>query len=221
MDLMAYIALGVGAIALIIYLVIRQEKKRREALLQKAQMRGFTFTQKGKLDQIGKAEEFHLFHIGHGKRIRNLMERNDQGVQSWLYDYQYTVGGGQNAHTHNQTVFQFQTERLKLPPFILRPENVFHKIGQSFGYKDIDFEPFPEFSKKYLLRGDDETAIRKFFNQEVIRWFEVEKRGVVEGKGPFLICYRSSKRVRPDDLWTVYESMQVLCKMFIHRCEIM
>jgi hypothetical protein len=219
MDLMLLIPVGFACLVLVVYLIIRREKKRREALREKAQMLGFTYTQKAELNEIGKAGEFHLFNIGHSKRIRNLLERDDGGVQTWLYDYRYTTGGGKHSRTHVQTVFQFESAHLKLPAFILRPENVFHKIGQSFGYRDIDFEPFPEFSRRYLLRGEDEAAIRKLFNQELIARFEAEKALIVEGKGPLLICYRSSKRVRPDDLWTMYESMQVLCKMFIRRCE--
>lgn len=221
MDLMILISVSIAFIILIVALIIQREKKRRVAMREKAQMLGFTYTQKAGLNAAGKAREFHLFNIGHSKRIRNLMKRGDDGLQTWLYDYQYTTGGGQHSHIHVQTVFHFESAHLKLPAFILRPEKVYHKIGQSLGYKDIDFEPFPEFSRKYLLRGEDESAIRKLFNRELIGWFEAEKALIVEGKGLFLICYRSSKRVRPDDLWTMYESMLSLCRIFIRRCEYM
>lgn len=221
MDEMFFIPVGIVVVGLIVYLIIRHEKKRREALRERAQTLGFTYTKKAGLDEIGKAREFHLFNVGHSKRIRNLMARGADSTQTRIYDYRYTTGGGQHSHTHMQTVFQFESSRLKLPAFIIRPENIFHKIGKSFGYKDIDFEAYPEFSKKYLLRGEDEEAIRKLFNQELIIRFEAKKGLIVEGKGPLLICYRSSKRVRPDDLWIMYESMQALCKMFIQRCETM
>ena len=150
MDLTIYIAAGVGIVALIVYLVIRYERKRREAMKTTAQMLGFQYEQKAGMDAAGEAEAFHLFHVGHSKKIRNLMTRDDGTVRNRIYDYQYTTGGGQNSHTAIQTVFHFESQRLNLPAFILRPENVFHKIGKTFGYKDINFDAYPDFSNKIL-----------------------------------------------------------------------
>lgn len=218
MDQIIWVIGGIAVIGLIIFLILYYEKKRREDLQEKAQMLGLTFSQKAEMNEVGNAMEFHLFHAGHTKRIRNMMTKEGDGMQIRIYDYRYTTGGGQHSHIHSQTVFQFESSKLKLPAFILRPENIFHKIGKSFGYQDIDFEASPDFSKKYLLKGDDESAVRKLFSQEVISRFEFEKGLIVEGKGPLLICYRSSKRVKPDDLWSVFEKMQTLCGTFIHRC---
>jgi len=58
--------------------------------------------------------------------------------------------------------------KLKLPFFELKPENTFHKIGQVFGYQDIDFEAFPNFSKGYLLRG---LMNQKFVNYLLLELF--------------------------------------------------
>ena len=206
-------------VAGIIALVIRYDKKRREALKEKAMTLGFSYTPKTGVSEIKSAQEFHLFNIGHSRRIKNMMQRTSEGMQSAIYDYQYTTGGGQNSHTSVQTVFQFESERLRLPAFILRPENIFHKIGQSFGYQDIDFESFPEFSKRYLLRGKDESDIRKLFNQAIISFFEQEKGIVVEGKGQIIICYRSGKRVKPDDLFEMIEKMRRIYNLFLQRCD--
>jgi len=219
MDIVVYVASGIILLAFIISLVIRHERKRREALRLTAQTLGYGYTRKMELEGIGKAEMFHLFNIGHSKQIRNFMKREESGFRQLIYEYQYTTGGGQNSHTAIQTVFQFESERLKLPAFIIRPENIFHKIGQSFGYKDIDFDAYPEFSKKTLLRGEDETTIRKLFNQEIVEIFKIGKGLVVEGKDQMMICYRSAKRIKPDRLRVEAEQMQNLYHTFIRRCE--
>lgn len=221
MDIAVYITAGVAVVAFIIYLVIRRERKRREELQLAAQTLGYQYTQKIGMEAVGEAKSFHLFNTGHSKRIRNMMVREETDIRSLIYDYQYTVGGGRNSHTFIQTVFQFESGRLKLPVFVLRPENIFHKIGQSFGYKDIDFDAYPEFSKKTLLRGEDETAIRKLFSQDLIERLTPEKGLIVEAGGPVLIFYHSSKRVKPDNLRTGEEKMQMLCHAFIRRCEYM
>ncbi|NQT26347.1 hypothetical protein HQ585_13410 [candidate division KSB1 bacterium] len=219
MDYWMLIPLAVILIISIITLVVKHEKKRLELLKAQAMRLGFSYTAKAGLTEIQSAKEFHLFNIGHSRRVKSLMERSSDGVKTAIYDYQYTTGGGQNSHTAIQTVFQFQSERLRLPAFILRPENVFHKIGQSFGYQDIDFEAFPEFSKHYLLRGKDEPMIRKLFNQEVITRFESEKGIIIEAGGQILICYRSCKRVKPEDLFIMYEKMREFFNLFVRRCD--
>jgi hypothetical protein len=68
-------------------------------------------------------------------------------------------------------VISFQSSLLSLPEFELRSENMFHKIGKAFGCQDINFESHPEFSKRYLLRGADEEAVRTFFTPEMrVAW---------------------------------------------------
>jgi len=85
---MILIPVGIAFVVLVVYLIIRQEKKRREALREKAQTLGFTYTQKAVLNEIGKAREFHLFNIGHSKRIRNLLKRDVNIAES---DQEYNL----------------------------------------------------------------------------------------------------------------------------------
>lgn len=114
--------------------------------------------------------------------------------------YSYTTGGGKSSSTYRQTVIGFQSSKLTLPAFELSPEHLFHKIAGVFGYQDIDISSYPDFSKSYLLRGSDETSIRKVFSPMVISHFEKNKGLFVEVKGDTLIFYRQSKRVRPTDI---------------------
>ena len=85
------------------------------------------------------------------------------GRPATLAEYSYVISSGKSNHTVRQTVVAFTEGNTGLPDFDLSPENIFHKIGGAFGYQDIDFERFEEFSKRYLLRGKDEEAIRKTF----------------------------------------------------------
>jgi hypothetical protein len=213
------ILLFAAGIAFVILLFYRHEKKRREALKIKAQTLGFSYLDKTGLDQIPASAIFHLFSVGRAKRILSLMQKDEEGVRTSIFDYDYTTGGGKSQHTHRQTVFLFETPRLRLLAFSLRPENVFHRIGQSFGAQDIDFPDHPEFSKKWLLKGDDEAAIRKVFNGEVLSVFESAKGMAAEAKRGALLLYRPEKRVIPEMLFESYEVYRKLCWMFIRRSE--
>lgn len=56
------------------------------------------------------------------------------------------------------------------------------------------------FSKRYILRGDNEEAIRSFFNAGVLEYYEQHLGLSSEGDGVKLIYYRTSKRVSPDKI---------------------
>ena len=56
------------------------------------------------------------------------------------------------------------------------------------------------FSKRYLLRGDNEESIRNLFNTRVLEYYEQRLGMSMEGDGVKLIYYRSSKRVPPDKI---------------------
>ena len=124
------------------------------------------------------------------------MRGNSGDAYVTIMDYQFTTGGGKNSSTFRQTVIVFESDELQLPSFSLRPENFFHKIGSAFGYQDIDFDSFPEFSKNYLLRGINEQAVRDTFNYDILSYCERQKNLCLEGVDKRLIYYQSGKRRR-------------------------
>ncbi len=94
----------------------------------------------------------------------------------------------------------FDSDKLQLPRFLLRPENLFDKIESAFGYKDINFDTAPVFSKKYLLRGENEAAVRNTFNGGILQYYEQHPGLSTEADGKKLIFYRTSKIVPPDKI---------------------
>jgi hypothetical protein len=186
-------ALAMGAAAIFggaIYVRHQVVKKRREALAALALEMRWTFTP-GRDDSLlsSLGQGFHLFSLGHSKQVSNVLSGSTGRGRAYLFDYQYSTGEGKNRHTSFHTVLCLGFAGKPLPRFSLRPENILHKIGAAFGYKDINFETAPEFSKRYLLRGDDEMAIRDLFSADVIRFFERETRLCMEGSGANLLLY--------------------------------
>jgi hypothetical protein len=144
---------------------------------------------------------FHLFSQGRSKKISNVLRKSIEDAEVSVFDYKYTTGGGKNSHTYRQSVVLFDSPALVLPSFTLAPENILHKIGQVFGYQDIDFDTNPNFSGDYLLKGEDEAAIRRFFTHRILRYYE-EHPGmpITEGSGQQLIVYKRSYRAKPEDI---------------------
>ncbi len=202
------IAAGVGAI---IFFNYRSQKKRREALEQVAGELRLIFSPESDETLMSEHAKLHLFSQGHSKKIKNLMRGTARDSNIALFDYQYTIGGGKERHTWSQTVISLQSQGRMLPAFSLRPERVWHKLGSMMGYQDIDFESNPDFSKKYLLRGPDEAAVRSIFTNRVLTFFESEPGPCVEADGRRLIVYRHSVCVKPEAIRSFLEKgIQVL-----------
>jgi len=193
-----------GFVALIIAVVIvaaivqsKREKERTQQLQSAAGLLGLQFVASAPMTWIPNLEKFSLFNQGHSKSITNVLYGEIDGEKAALLDYQYVVGHGKNRSTHNQSVVYFEPRDLNLPFFSLRPERTFHKIISAFGYQDIDFGNRPEFSNRYLLRGQDEQEVRNAFNDTALGFYEMNQGSCTDGGGNQLFVFRQNHRIAP------------------------
>jgi hypothetical protein len=197
------IVAGVALAALAVVGVVvarRYERERIEALGRMCSEMGFAFDPVGELSAFRALADFPIYDRGHSKRVKNVMTGRIDGREVRLFEYQFTTGGGKNRHTAIQTVALFPRGGTGLPDFTLAPENVLHRVGQMFGYQDIDFDSYPDFSSQYLLRGADEPAIRAAFSPMAISYLEQQRGWTVEVKAESVAIYRAGKRCKPADL---------------------
>jgi len=191
-----------GVIALvggIIWLLIHAAKKRREALMALATEMGLQFSEVQDEDLLLKMQAFSLFNKGHGRKMKNVMTTETDDARLSIFDYQYTTGGGQHSHTHQQTVVALESDTLELPVFSLRPEGFFQKIGAAIGMQDIDFETHPDFSDSFVLTGNDEQAVRSFFDETILDLFVHHKGICVESTPGTFIYFRNGQR-KPEQI---------------------
>ncbi|MBI2957176.1 MAG: hypothetical protein HYY26_07685 [Acidobacteria bacterium] len=183
----------VAVVAVAIGLGVYLERKRRRELEQAALEMGFAYEADAKNVEPEMKSGLPLLERG---ALSNLLRGTAGRAEAVVVDCR--VGSGKSAVT--QTVACFRQSRKKLPTFELRPENVFDRIGAAFGYKDIDFEASPEFSRRYLLRGEDEAGIRLVFHPGLLTFFEQEKGWCVESGANWLAIYRHGRQVRPKEM---------------------
>src|SRR6266550_5967386 len=174
------------AIILAILIALYRKKKAKERLqiMQGAAAQlGWTFSAEAPWNYIPGLDRFTLFDQGHSKEIKNLMYGEASGVKAAVFDYIYTTGSGKNSSTHYQTVVYLEPANLVLTHFSLRPEGLMSKVLSAFGYQDIDFGQRPEFSRQYILRGQDEPAIRQTFNDGLLSFYEQYRGTCTDGGG--------------------------------------
>ncbi len=194
------------------------EKKRTAALFDLATRMGFSFEPKVSSEEAPTLGSFHLFNRGHSRKGKNLMRGKSGGAAVAILDYQYTVGGGKNSHTYSQTVTIYppSTEGRALPDFTLGPEHWWDKIGDVFGHKDIDFEASEEFSKHYMLKGPDESAIRALFGAEALGFFAQHQGWSVEAAGGGLAIYHSGRRAKPEEMQPFVAETDAVRRVLVH-----
>jgi hypothetical protein len=199
------VLVGFLVVAVVVMLLSRRyERRRSEAMATAASQHGLAFELAGESSPEQELLSFHLFNAGRGRKSGNVMRGSSGGIDVVLFDYKFVTGSGKSQSTHQQTVAGFRLEGTTLPGFELRHEHIFYKIAALFGYQDIDFPEHPEFSRRYLLRGSDEAAVRALFSPALIEFFQQlanENRWwVVEGTGERLLVYRPEKRLNPAEL---------------------
>lgn len=187
------------------WLAMRQEKKRTLAMTDAARQLGWTLQADAPLHVIPNPARFELFTAGRRQHIGNYAAGERDGRKVAVFDYSYVTGAGKSQTTWRQTVVHVHSPRLDLPPFVLRPEHVFHKIGTLFGYQDIDLENDPVFSGQYLLRGGDEAAVRALFDAGVRDFYDRNAKSCTEAHGSDLFYWRTSRLTRPEDVPALVE----------------
>ena len=184
---------------LIIAAVIHFDRQRTRDLEDIARDLGLQFEKDATQQTSGVRERFELFSKGRSHNARNLIHGETSNTGVWIFDYRYTVGGGKDSRSCLQSVICFSSAQLDLPRFELYREGMMSRLGSSvFGTQDIDFETHPDFSQKYVLKGDSEEKIRDTFRPEVLTFLESQDRNIrIEGDRDSLLLYRSATRVKP------------------------
>jgi len=186
-------------ITLIIWSIL-YAKKRSQDLAAAAQQLGFTFM--GNIwhgPVLNPQFKTSLLQRTNGS-FKNVMVGMSGSLQTIVFDYKYQVG----KSTITQTLACF-AHNIQFPPFALKPEGIFDRLGDAIVHNDIDFDSHPEFSRRYVLKSPDEASARRFFTPAVLSYMEQifpEMKWNIETSGINLFLYRPGRTVSPADLST-------------------
>lgn len=185
---------------------MHKSKQRGQELKKIAYDLGMEYSPEDEYDLPDQLRDFRLFRRGMRKRVSHVLRRQEELMEYDIrvFDYRYLKWMGKAAKRFDQTVFYLHSTKLGLPEMWLRPETIFHKIGELFGRGDIDFIRHPKFSGQYRLTGGDEHFVRHHFTDEVLNYFTVEKGWSIEGVGYYLLIYKKNKILTPKEIFRFY-----------------
>ncbi len=178
----------------------RRERERTEELRRLAETLGLAFEEKADVAAVRELGDVQLYGRGHSKRVANLMTGRLGEQQLAIFDYRYTVGSGKHQNTSNQTVVILPSAKTSLPDLQLAPENPLYKIAEFLGYQDIDIDSSPEFSRRYIVRGADEAAVRAALYPGATSYFAEHEGWTVEVQSGTVCIYRANRRSKAEDM---------------------
>ena len=108
--------------------------------------------------------------------------------QCTLFDIEFSEGELIAKQNVKATMLYIELKN-EIPQFTLDKEGIFEYIIHFAGFKDINIDEHPDFSKRFYLSGKNEEKIREFFTDELILFFESNKYYHIESneKGLLII----------------------------------
>ncbi len=135
-------------------------------------------------EELKELPEFGYFKTKHIAKVSNILT-NDHCT---LFDVDYSEGE-LIAKQNLKATMLFIELTNNIPEFTLDREGIFEYIIHFAGFKDINIDNHPDFSKRFYLLGKNEEKIREFFTDELVLFFESNKYYHIESneKGLLII----------------------------------
>lgn len=166
------IILGVLAVCVFGYLQWQAKEKRRTALHTFAMQNEMTFAAKD-VSGLHRRYEFNLFSEGDGRGADNVMAGQWQEMAVEAADYWYytesTDSEGRTSRSYHR--FSVVVARIDawLPSVRAERENLFSRLADHIGFRDIEFES-EEFNRSFNVKAADREFAFKLLDARMMQW---------------------------------------------------
>lgn len=135
-------------------------------------------------------DDFMFFSTKKINHIYNQLS-NDQTDLN-LFDIEFTEGEF-IAKEVVRTTMLYLTLDKNIPQFTLDKEGLLEKVYAFAGFNDVPLEAYDDFSKRFYLLGDDAEAIKSFFDEDLVHFFESNPYYHVESNGHSLLIFSKER----------------------------
>lgn len=218
MEQSLFIVLIVGAVALIIIASLyakKQAEERRAAMFEIAQRHGLEFypyglarvtSDAGFFDRLfGLVEApadrfleafrgFDPFGKGHSPEVSNLIAGRREGVDWFIFDYNYKVTTS-NGKTTTTTTYRNGIAAVRIPMTLpgmrLSRESFMDRVMEKLGRREVEFES-AEFNKLYFVQCRDQKAAYDLIHPQMMEYLLSIPVRDWQFAGPFLLIWQNS-----------------------------
>lgn len=175
----------------------RRLTPRQRAIAEMAEARGWSFDPRRDWDP-DHLDDFDFFRV-HPVEYRDTVVHGsytlDDGTEAAFVLSDVTFDEGALIPEVYHTTTQLISLPVELPELLLEKEDLLDRALELAGVKDIDFDESAAFSRRFVLRGPDEEAIRRLMTPEVIQHFVDEPQAYhVESTGRQIVVFETFMR---------------------------
>lgn len=157
---------------------------RRQGLI-KSIAKDFSWTyEAAKQPNVLFLYQFLFFQTRKVNHLYNELRDKEEGCK--VFDIEYSEGASIAKEVVQTTVLFIDIDAV-IPVFTLDREGLLEKVYHWAGYDDIDFQNHPDFSNRFYLHGEEKEAIKEFFTDELILFFESNPYYHIESSGTALL----------------------------------
>ena len=138
--------------------------------------------------EMEELPQFGYFKTRKIDKVSNVLS-NDNCT---IFDVQFSEGEMIAKQVIKATMLHIHTQK-EVPNFTLDKEGIFEYLYHFAGFKDINLERHPDFSKRFYLLGKNEAKIRTFFTDELILFLESNKQYHIEASKVGLLIFSNER----------------------------
>ena len=135
-------------------------------------------------------DEFVYFQTKKIEYIFNELKEKNGEYQS--FDVVFSEGEFIAKEVVRTTMLYIKVSK-GTPAFTLDKEGILERFYALAGYEDIDFERHKDFSNRFYLRGESPEKIKRFFTDDLIRFFESNPYFHVESNKKGVLVYNKER----------------------------
>jgi hypothetical protein len=195
----------VGGIA---YLSYYLKKRRRQGLAFAAKQLGLQFALTDPFDTL--QEPFELLRKGEGRGVENVMWGVWGGIECRQFDYWYYEESTDSKGNRSRTYYRFSCVMTPVEAscahLTLARENLFTRIGDHLGFRDIELES-EEFNRTFTVKSPDRKFAVDFCDARMMQWLLAHGQGYgFEVVGDRLLA--SCRRLAPTEIIPLLGTMR-------------
>ena len=121
-----------------------------------------------------------------------------------LFDIEFSEGEFIAKEVVRSTMLHIKLNK-EIPQFTLDREGFLEKVYGFAGFNDIPILNHSDFSKRFYLLGEDEGAIKEFFNDDITRFFESNPYYHIESNGNSLLIFGKERLASIKEIKALYD----------------
>ncbi|WP_179337467.1 SulP family inorganic anion transporter [Winogradskyella ludwigii] len=175
--------------------------RRQNTLEDLANDYGLTYDSKNE-KETHFLDKFHFFRTKSIDHIYNKLSTKNSILS--IFDIEFSEGEFIAKETIRTTMLYIKLDK-KITAFTLDREGFLEKVYAFAGFKDIPIQEHSDFNKRFYLLGENETAIKALFNDDLIHFFESNPYYHVESNGTCLLVFNKERLASTKEVKALFD----------------